>query len=308
MMKRNVIVSIFPTYQCSLNCNFCYLYNRHDKTLLDLDILKQRLTQLSTYYNIHKFNLYGGEITLLDTQYLVELNNILDAFPVDNYITSNFYDINKLQIFKNAKISTSLNKERTDYEYIRNLLKKRVIGKGVSVLSMITPSIINTNPLDVLLEYNDLNLTYLSFIKYYPSIKTGDVFNISHHVYQNTLKELVKCYYDNRSLFDYELGTITGLDAALSRDYPIATNDQCIRISPEGKFGAIYYDENNLEDFVWYDDLIQYEYDCEIEKQEYLNKCGFCKYYGNCWTEHITREKCDGCKELLDWWSTYKYE
>lgn len=307
MNKRNVIVSVFPTYQCSLDCDFCYLRNRHNSILLDLNVLQHRLSQISERYNIHKFNLYGGEITLLDEQYLYALNDILDNYNIDNYLTSNLYDINKLKIFKNAKLSTSLNKERSDYSYIYNILKSKVIDKKLSVLSMITPSIINSDPYSVLLEYNSLNLSYLSFIKYYPSIKTGDVFNISQEVYQNTLKHLVKTYYDNKTRFDYELGTISGLDAALSRDYPIATNDQCIRISPEGKFGAIYYDENNLEDFVWYNTLDEYEAACEVEKQYYLNKCGFCEYYGNCWTEHITNEKCDGCKELLDWWSEYRY-
>lgn len=300
---HKIIVSIFPSYLCNNNCNFCYLYNCHDNTLLDLDLLEKRLEEIKQYFEIHKFNLYGGEITLLDKAYLIRLNDIIEKNKAPNYLTSNLYDIDKLMIFKNAILSTSLNLERPDYKYIRSKLKENLFDH-ISVLSMITPSILNMDSKEVLDSYNRLNIEWLSFIKYYPSINTGDVFNIKQEDYEQKLKDLTIAYLSNK--YDYKLGHIAGLDMCIKREYPIATNDQCIRIGPDGRFGAIYYDENNLENFKWYNTIDEYIIDCEKERQGYRKKCGFCKYYGNCWTEHITNLKCDGCKELLDWWSNYE--
>jgi len=307
-MQRNMIVSIFPSYICQNNCNFCYLQHSHTNQLLDLDVLRLKLKEITSIYKIHKFNLYGGEITLLPIDYLQELNEILESYNIDNFVTSNLYNIERLKIFKNAYWSTSLNLERPDYDYIKDILKKNILNHKIAILSMITPSIVNSNPKEVLLDYNGLNIEYISFIKYYPSINTGDVFNISQDIYENTLKNLLKTYMENRNLFDFDLAMRTDLDACIKRRYPIATNDQCIRIGPDGRFGAIYYNQDNLEDFKWYNTIEEYEKDCKEEVKAYRKKCGFCPYFGTCWTEHITNLKCDGCKNLLDWWKSYEYK
>lgn len=298
-----IIVSIFPSYKCNQNCKFCYLYNNHNSQLLDLNILRERLKEIEKYFKIHKFNLYGGEITLLDESYLKELNTIIESYKIPNFFTSNLYDLEKIKIFKNSILSTSLNKERPDYGYIKNILKNNILGKKVSVLSMITPSIIKEDPKQILDEYKDLNIDYVCFIKYYPSINTGDVFNISQEVYEQALINLTKVYMENE--YDYQLGHICGLNECIKRNYPIATNDQCIRIGPDGRLGAIYYTADNLEYFKWYEKIEDYIEDCNKERSMYNRKCGFCKYYGNCWTEHITNLKCDGCKNLLKWWEEY---
>lgn len=284
---------------CNHNCNFCYLYNNHNKNVLDLDILSEKLQIISKNFNIEKFNLYGGEITLLETDYLKKLNEIIIKYGCKNYVTSNFYNIEKLKLFDNAIISTSLNKERPDYNYIRKILKNGINLQDITVLSMVTPSIINKSIDEVLSSYNNLNIGWLSFIKYYPSINTGDVFNISQEKYEDFLIKALEYYTNNRKMFDYRLCLESGLKLCIKKRYPIATNDQCIRISPEGKFGAIYYDEKNLEYFKWYDNIDDYISDCNKEKLDYIKKCGTCRYYGNCWTEHLTNLKCDGCKNLL---------
>lgn len=306
-MKTNIIVSVFPSYLCSQNCKFCYLHNCHNADLLDLQVLQQRLNEIQQYFNIHKFNLYGGEITLLLDEYLTDLNKVLDNYDVDNYISTNLYNIDKLKIFNSdkCKISTSLNEERPDYEYIRDVLKNNLLQREITVLSMITPSIVNKDPHEVLLSYNGLHIKNISFIKYYPSINTGDVFNISQDIYEQTLINLIDTYLHNKDQYDFGINTISGVEMCIKRKYPIATNDQCIRIGPDGKLGAIYYNKDNLEYFKWYDNIEDYIKDCKEERANYYNKCGFCKYYSNCWTEHITNEKCDGCKKLLQYVQDY---
>lgn len=299
-MKNNIIVSIFPTYKCNHNCHFCYLYNNHDDKVLSLDILKERLSTISEHFTIEKFNTYGGEITLLSEEYLKGLNEILRPYNRPNYITSNFYDVSKLYLFDNAMISTSLNEERQDYKHVKKILQKGVNFPELTVLSIVTPSLLNKTPSQVLKGYNGLGIKWLSFIKYYPSINTGDVFNISQKQYEDFLISVLEYYTSHRKEFDYKFSLESGLNSCIDFQYPIATNDQCIRISPEGKFGAIYYDNNNLECFRWYDDIEDYINDCAKEKIEYFSRCGTCKYYAHCWTEHITHLPCDGCKNLLE--------
>jgi len=298
-MKNKIIVSIFPTYLCNNNCEFCYLNNHHGESILDLNTLKQRLKQISQYFEIEKFNLYGGEITLLPNTYLKELNDILIQYKCKNYLTTNFYDISKLHIFKNTFFSTSLNEERPDYDYIKSILKKGVNLENLTVLSIVSPSLIRKTPKDALDGYNGLNIQWVSFVKYYPSINTGDVYKITQDQYENFLINILTYYTSHEKDFDYKLCLENGLKSCLNRTYPIATNDQCIRISPDGKFGAVYYTNDNLEYFKWYDDVESYIADAKKERMEYIKRCGNCKYYGNCWTEHLTKIKCDGCKNLL---------
>lgn len=297
---HKLIVSIFPTYACNCNCNFCYLNKLHSNKVLDLDILRKRLQEITKYFEIEKFNTYGGEITLLDTEYLVEFNSILNQYKATNYITSNLYDITKLKLFTNCYIGTSLNEEREDYKYIKKQLKQNIgIVKDIGVLSMITPSIINKSAFEVLSSYNNLNLDRVSFIKYYPNVDTGDVFKITQAEYEKCLIDLVDTYLKNKNCFDFELSTIPGLIDCIKRTYPIATNDQIIRINPDGKYCSVFYTEDNLEYFKEYNTIEEYIIDAKEEAKRYRKKCGFCKYYGTCWTEHVTNLKCDGCKDLL---------
>lgn len=299
---HKVIVSIFPTYQCQHNCKFCYLRKLHKSKILNLDILETRLKEITKHFEIEKFNTYGGEITLLDKEYLIRLNSILNQYEAKNYITSNLYDVDKLDLFTNCYISTSLNLERQDYFYIRRKLKE---NKGRwdnnCILSMITPSIVTNNPYNILKSYNNLGIDWISFIKYYPNKDTGDLYNISQEKYEDTLIKLLDTYLHNKSDFDFNLAMIPGLKGCINHTYPIATNDKIIRINPEGKYCSVFYDINNLEYFKEYDNIEDYIEDAKKEAFNYMLKCGSCKYYGTCWTEHITNNKCDGCKKLLQY-------
>ena len=303
---RKIMVSIFPTYQCNHNCKFCYLHNKHNSKVLDLDILEKRLEEITSIYQIEKFNTYGGEITLLDEKYLKRLNEILNRYNVKNYISSNLYNIDKLDLFTNCYISSSLNKERDDYYYVKDKLKNN-IGRFelICILSMITPSIISDNPYNVLASYNGLGIDWISFIKYYPSINTGDIYHITQEQYENTLIQLLDTYLKHKDDFDFKLSLVPSLENCINRTYPIATNDQIVRIDPDGNYCSAYYTEDNLEYFKTYANIDDYIKDAKAEAYKYMRKCGNCKYYGTCWTEHITNEKCDGCKNLLKYMEEY---
>lgn len=300
------MISIFPTYKCNHNCEFCYLHDKHYPEVLDLNILEKRLEEITQRYEIEKFNTYGGEITLLDEDYLIRLNSILNRYNVKNYVSSNLYNIEKLNLFTNAYISSSINEERADYKYVIETLKNNKHKfECLCVLSMITPSILNKDAYTVLKSYNGLGIDWISFIKYYPSINTGDVYHIQQNEYEDCLIRILDTYLNNQSDFDFKLSLVPSLENCIKRTYPIATNDQIIRIDPNGNYCSAYYDENNLEYFKTYANINDYIKDAQEEAYRYMRKCGTCKYYGTCWTEHITNEKCDGCKKLLAYMEKY---
>ena len=47
---KEIIVSVFPTYDCNQDCNFCYLKNNHDIIPLSLEKLDLRLKEISSKY------------------------------------------------------------------------------------------------------------------------------------------------------------------------------------------------------------------------------------------------------------------
>ena len=110
---------------------------------------------------------------------------------------------------------------------------------------------------------------------------------------------------NNKNKFDFKLSLIPGLENCLNRSYPVAINNQIIRINPSGNYCSAYYTKDNLEYLVEYKTIKDYKIDALKELKKYKNKCNFCKYFNYCWTEHITNEKCDGCKNLLEWWENY---
>ena len=77
-----MILSINPTYYCNFSCDFCYLTKEqlNDKSLLRLDILEQRLKEVTEKTQIDMVDLYGGEVGLLSDHYvnqLLTVNGIL---------------------------------------------------------------------------------------------------------------------------------------------------------------------------------------------------------------------------------------
>ena len=69
--KRDLIVSVCPTFQCNNRCDFCYLgAKRECQCLLPIDGLNSLLDNLCQGFNITGINVFGGEISNLGLEYL----------------------------------------------------------------------------------------------------------------------------------------------------------------------------------------------------------------------------------------------
>lgn len=126
---KKISLSIIPTYWCKTNCKHCYLGDlRKDQTTLDLQCLENKLHQLvENDYTIDSISVYGGEISLLDEQYLIQIVKIIRSH-VSNQVTIGFctsgYNRSIFELAEYLKVrvtiplnqETGLQKESTTYK------------------------------------------------------------------------------------------------------------------------------------------------------------------------------------------------
>jgi len=95
IMKNNSLV-IMPTFECNLNCSYCW----QDRTIgvIDISLLKLQLFRLSKHIvGDLDINIMGGELTQLD--------NFYEIFDTIYECTKYFKDV------KNIRFTTNLTKE-----------------------------------------------------------------------------------------------------------------------------------------------------------------------------------------------------
>ena len=168
---KKISLSIIPTYWCKTNCKYCYLGDlRKDQTTLDHQRLDDKLCQLiEDNYTIDSVSVYGGEISLLDEQYLQQFVEIVRQYVSKQvaigFCTSGYNrSIFELAERLNVGVTIPLNQERPDYKKNLQLAKQYNCSLGVVVL----PSIINT-PVDQLVEFYDSLGRDVYFYQFYMS-------------------------------------------------------------------------------------------------------------------------------------------
>jgi MoaA/NifB/PqqE/SkfB family radical SAM enzyme len=112
---ESIYLTICPTYNCNLNCNFCYLTNLDKKQLLDLNKLNNQLNEISKFYYINEIDVYGGEITILPNRYINELFDICFKYVKEVNIVTNLTKI--IPIFYNNRTVINVG---WDYIYKNN--------------------------------------------------------------------------------------------------------------------------------------------------------------------------------------------
>lgn len=111
-------LSICPTLACNMNCEFCYIRN-HNSRLLDLEILADFLNMT----NIRYLDVYGGEITILPTEYAAHLVEIVSPYR-PNYVTNGLY-LNEFwtETFKSSGVSFSMDSARDMQEEVKKNIR-----------------------------------------------------------------------------------------------------------------------------------------------------------------------------------------
>lgn len=309
--KRDIVVGVMPTFSCNNRCAYCYIPNafKEQKAVgIDPFEIGAKLSELEEAgYRILKANIYGGEISLLSVDYLKALRLVLTKwYTNDIWVTSNLHNVERLlDAFKDDYISTSLNPDRPDIEYVRDTLKKLkddpLLKHPIDGLVTATPAVLNTAPKTLLDSCEGLGLGSVNVLRFYPSVGVNNHYGTTVEQYAEYIKGLVTAYEGGE--YSFELLNKTTLDEVLKRQSPSPSTRNYIYLMPNNCWAIVDYTADNLEYFR-YVTLAEYEEFVNQETKRYIAKCGACPWFDRCYTEHIGQEKCSGCKEMLDWWAS----
>lgn len=294
---KKISLSIIPTYWCKTNCKYCYLGDlRKDQTTLDLQCLDNKLHQLvENDYVVDSISVYGGEISLLDEQYLIQIVKIIRSH-VSNQVTIGFCtsgynrSIFELAEYLKVRVTIPLNQERPDYKKNLQLAKLHNCSLGVVVL----PSIINT-PVDQLVEFYDSLGRDIYFYQFYPSSINRSPYSFDIKQYTDFVISFINEYKKKPRSFE-----LINLSEWVDNCYNPEAGG-FVYISPNGKWMTTSYSDC-LESFVEFDTLDQWKQYCKKERLQRLIKCNACPYYDKCKAEHLVvmgEEYCSGMRKLI---------
>ena len=302
------IVSVQPTFYCKMNCNYCYLGDlRKEREILDLRILRKRFESILTVTNIDAIDIFGGEISLLNLEYLRDLFALCFEFcPVVN-ISSNLSNLKILEVLKHfpqVNLSLSWNKERPDYYKIEEILNHKKnyfknLKNKIQILTVALPSLLNTSVEEMLGKFESWNLP-VTILRYFPSTFNAS-YDISISEYENFIIKVLETYLGGNYTFllnNYWMVKKFNLKSPL-----LSSN---IFIQPSGDYSWINY-QGQKEIYLHSDKIESWLQAIQKEKMLYKEKCSSCPFYNRCLAEHlnfndINKDSCCGLKNLLMWW------
>lgn len=279
-VKQKLHLSIVPSYQCNYHCSYCYLGKlTNDKTLLDLNILKDRINELEKNYDIEHICLYGGEISLLDKKYINDMLYILGNKNIALVTNLSNDWIIDYALIHNIKLCVSLNKERPYYNETLDKLKKLKGIKNIKLSVVVLPSLINGDITSTFNEYKELGFNIL-FIQYHPS----EYSKIKYDIGNNNFIEFVLKMCDENKKQGYPIDIDN--EIIFNDDTYSPTMNNFVFISPNGKYSSVIY-EKNIEKQIFFDTIEEWETHCKNEYKEYYSKCNMCQLFNKCKAEHL---------------------
>ena len=145
-----MILSINPNYNCNLRCKFCYLSSDQlaDPKRLQIDDLFLRLIEVSQHRKIEHVDIYGGEISVLQDDYLMQLFNCVELFykkPMN--VITNFTNMNSILSSKDCSLTISWDyMARAKWkEVYQNMLN---LKRPFHVLMLVSPQLARFFPIN----------------------------------------------------------------------------------------------------------------------------------------------------------------
>ncbi len=302
--KRNITLSLNPTFLCNFRCHFCYLTSEQlaDTNKLDLSHLQSLLNEVDSLgYNIDHVDLYGGEIAMLRPEYLEKMDQILfeHSDPSINVITN--YAI-KHEYFEKEHVSLSVSfdfdvREKSE----KVLLNIMTSQKNIAVLMLASKELMSKDVEEMIQTINTIgNITSVE-IKPYSSNQANQ-----HKVTDREFEVFVSKWLNSNTAKRFEFINEKLIRSSLSGSRN-AFSDDHVYITPNGKFAVLDFDNHGHEFFLELDSFKDYLIWAEDEKARVgSNKhCKSCQYFGRCLTEHYRpvedlNSSCNGFKFLLD--------
>lgn len=300
-------LSINPWYYCNFACEFCYLTKEQlaDTKLLSLDVLNERLAEISAQNQIQMVDLYGGELGLLPKEYWNDLLDLLHAYHIfDINMITNLSMVNEITTDERVYVSVSYDFDaREDHERVwRNMA---LLERPFSILMLASPELIKKDVGEMVTMLNSLNNLVSVEIKPY---STNQANQLDVNFIQ--FEEFVKMWVINTDK-KFTLTNESLLQSVIDKQRNSFSDDH-VYITPSGKYGVLEFDLNDNEFFLECQTLDEYTEWCKKEKNRVTkNKfCSNCNHLGHCLSEHLRDVKsldnsCNGFKHLIDW---YKYE
>lgn len=300
-----MIVSVQPIFFCSQGCPYCYLgRKRKQKEILSIENMDRALNNLLNHnLDIEHIDIYGGNIDILDKEYLKDLifrcySYTKSVSIVTNLTNNNILDLKK-NYFPDLQIAISWNKERPNHRKIENFLNKKQKIDNFNLLIVVLPSILQMNTKELLDKLEDWNVP-VNFLRYFPSIYNETNYNISNEDFIIFIKKIILEYYKGKYSFP-----LLNIDLLNQRMNPLMTSN--ISITPTGGYSWISYN-NDREIYNENQYLNIWKRDCYEELEKYNLYCNLCKYKDGCLAEHLNfnlqknHQECNGLPSLLEWW------
>lgn len=283
--KNKLSVSINPTYNCNLQCKFCYLNNLDKNKLLKLEDLQNTLQKLSSIYNIFEIDIYGGEITLLDYNYLIKLFNICLLYvKTINIITNGTVLLqSKLLSLPFLKFSISW-----DFVFRENKKYEERVFNTLKILD--TPIILTSPELynkkeEVVKKLNQLTNKHKIDVKICMPTKNNNI-KINLKKYEEFLLYLYFNLNKNFSIIQFEY--------IENQIMPYAYDSLHCFINPNNEIQILTFD--NYEEFKTINDITNIN-------NENISICNNCEYKFKCLAEHYfqlnDKFDCIGLKKLI---------
>lgn len=308
--KKEITLSIMPTYKCEMDCDYCYLQKdkkRYSEKLF-VNKLYKRLKALSAKYTITTVEVYGGNIKELFTDELMPLIEAYRCYCKNDRIMCNDVPWAMAHGFKERNINISLNPERRDFLYTLHDAK---VHSSVGIITVATHKLL-LQPLDTIFDwYKNFrgNVTIMPYSNCSPNYPVPYVSNAK---YCSFMMEFIDYYLNNIDKYKFKLTNILMLQDCINGLYSPAMRNN-IFITPEGKFACVDFDVNGNEYFHTFSSLDKWESRCAVEDIDRIKYCGTCENFNCCMAEHHKNPEqkpwfekkygdcCNGYKPLVEW-------
>lgn len=260
------------------------------------------LTDLITTYTIDHIDLYGGELSVLDEDYLQQLFWILGTFvphATINVVT-NFLKPICIPAYADLTVSFDFN-QRERWEIVYANMQKS--NTPLHVLILATPELMTQN-VDAMVSMLDMPHIKTVEIKPY-SENQANAYGANYKEFEEFVKKWITTSVDHTFVLTNELL----IEKALTKQTSSWSNDH-LYITPTGKYAVLEFDLNDREFFKELNSLAEYS-DWVTKEQKAVSAnsyCSKCQYIGHCLSEHLRDVKdisrsCNGFKGLLDWYN-----
>lgn len=310
-VKKNITVSIMPTYKCKNGCNYCYL-TEIDKESGEpcwnfLNKLYKKLNEVVKKYKITTIELYGGDLSLVQFSMLKEIVSICRCYCKNIHVT--WGDIEKAHElgFSDEQINISINPERRDF--LDNVCKIKK-NPNLGAITVVTPTVLNFFEENILNWYNEFNgnITFMPF----NNKSITPVSYVTNYSYSHFMIRILSYYFEHRSQYNFNITNIIMLRDCLKGLYSPAMRNN-IFITPSGNFACVDFDDIGVEYFYAFPSLDLWEQRCSTEEIDRVQYCGTCENYLNCMAEHFKTpsqiskyglelgDTCNGYPLLVQW-------